>query len=1093
MGYRIGLDVGIASVGWSTVETLDGQASRIRNLGVRIFDKPENPKDGASLALPRREKRSMRRRLRRHRFRIERIKHLIERAGLLTLEEIGKMYLQTEMQPDVYALRTEALSRRLTNEEFVRVLIHIAQRRGYKSNRKSEETNTKSDEGKILVAVNQNEILMKEKGYRTVGEMLYLDDRFKKTKRNKAEDYSHTLPRNLVEQEITLIFEAQKKHGNQYVNEDIETKYLNIVTSQRSFDSGPGGNSPYAGNQIEKMLGTCTFEPNEKRAVKASYSFERFMLLTKVNNLRIRKTGGVSRRLTLQERTLIIDEAYRKDDFKYSSLRKLMNLSSTETFGGLTYGRKTVEDVEKTVFVKLKAFHQIRKALNKIEEGYIAKLSTNQLDEIGYALTVFKNDRKIMEYLKNNGLDEESIERLLLISFSGTGHLSIKAIRKLINFLESGMDYDKACAAAGYDFKGQISKKTFKLPPMNFENITNPVVKRALSQAIKVVNAIIEVNGSPEGINVELAREMSKTFKERKELEKGNMENNEHNERIKTRLTREFGLISPKGNDIVKLKLYEEQDGYCLYSGQKMNIRRLFEDGYADVDHVIPYSMSFNDSYNNKVLVLSKENRQKGNRLPWEYLTDTPSRLDVFVSLVQSLKLNYNKSQNLLKKSFSREEVDEFKERNLNDTRYITRHLAEHIRNSLIFDDSCNLGIKKVTCLNGPVTSYMRKRWGLSKVRENGDLHHALDAVVIACVDDNMIQKISQYHKHKEQQFMGKAFIVDRETGEMIDRKEYDRRFLLSNTDRFPEPWSKFRKELEARLSNAPMEAIASLRLLTYPDYEQVLPVFVSRAPRRKSKGQGHLETVYSPKLADQGLIIKKIPLTDIKFKDGEIENYFMRESDLLLYKALCARLVQYHGDAKKAFTEPFFKPKSDGSNGHLVKKIKVLEKSNLGVFIHNKDGYAANGNMVRIDVFTRNGKFCFVPIYSSDTVKSYLPNKAVVANKPYDQWIQIDNTCIFKFSLYPNDLIKFEHKTGIPVALSNGSKKIITNEFVYFRKASISSGSITVISHDNSFEIPSLGIATLLSLEKWLVDYLGNLTSVKKEKRMDYTDRKSG
>ena len=74
------------------------------------------------------------------------------------------------------------------------------------------------------------------------------------------------------------------------------------------------------------------------------------------------------------------------------------------------------------------------------------------------------------------------------------------------------------------------------------------------------------------------------------------------------------------GLDIVKFKLYQEQDGVCLYSGKNLDPSRLFEPGYADVDHIVPYSRCFDDSYQNKVLVLASENRQKGNRLPYEYL-----------------------------------------------------------------------------------------------------------------------------------------------------------------------------------------------------------------------------------------------------------------------------------------------------------------------------------------------------------------------------------------------------------------------------------------------------------------------------------------
>jgi CRISPR-associated endonuclease Csn1 len=315
-------------------------------LGVRIFDKPEHPKTGASLALPRREARSARRRLRRHRFRIQQIKMLFDTFGIMKISDIQNMYNSSEKQPNVYKLRYEALERCLTKEETVRVLIHIAQRRGFKSNRKADTQDKKSESGRMLDAVEQNNQLMLLKGYRTVGEMLFKDDKYSVTKKNKADDYSHTVSFQAVLDEINQIFDSQKKLFNPIITNNLIEKYIKIFSSRRSFDEGPGKGSPYAGNQIEKMLGKCTFEANEKRAVKASYTFERFMLFNKLNNLRIYKIGGGYRKLSDGERTLIVNTAYNSPEVTFSRIRKLLNLEKEETFKGLTYGKKSIDDVD---------------------------------------------------------------------------------------------------------------------------------------------------------------------------------------------------------------------------------------------------------------------------------------------------------------------------------------------------------------------------------------------------------------------------------------------------------------------------------------------------------------------------------------------------------------------------------------------------------------------------------------------------------------------------------------------------------------------------------------------------------------------------
>ena len=189
--YGIGLDIGITSVGWAAV-ALDGEDSPrgILDMGVRIFDAAENPKNGSSLAAPRREKRSMRRRLRRHQHRNERIRNLFVSCGMLSQEELDALF--DGVLEDVYALRVRALDKPVTAKEFARILLHLSQRRGFRSNRKNGEAN---EDGKILEAVSANLQRMAEQGYRTVGEMLLKDPRFQDHKRNKGGEYLTTVSR----------------------------------------------------------------------------------------------------------------------------------------------------------------------------------------------------------------------------------------------------------------------------------------------------------------------------------------------------------------------------------------------------------------------------------------------------------------------------------------------------------------------------------------------------------------------------------------------------------------------------------------------------------------------------------------------------------------------------------------------------------------------------------------------------------------------------------------------------------------------------------------------------------------------------------
>ena len=346
MKYAIGLDIGIASVGYAVL-ALDHEENPwgIIRLGSRIFDVAENPKDGASLALPRREARSVRRRLRRHHHRLERIKNLLINTELITKDEL--LHLYDGNLSDVYELRVKALDYSVTNAELTRILLHLAQRRGFKSNRKSDANDKEA--GQLLEAVSANTKRMQENHYRTVGEMFYKDDLFSKYKRNKGGTYLTTVHRDMIAAEARTILEKQFALGNDICTQDFIDKYLSILLSQRQFDEGPGEPSPYAGNQIANMIGKCTFDPNEYRAAKASYSFERFNLLQKVNHLRL-LLEGKSIALDNEQRKKIIALAHDKADLRYSHIRKALGLDEKVLFNTITYNDDVSVIEKKTKF-----------------------------------------------------------------------------------------------------------------------------------------------------------------------------------------------------------------------------------------------------------------------------------------------------------------------------------------------------------------------------------------------------------------------------------------------------------------------------------------------------------------------------------------------------------------------------------------------------------------------------------------------------------------------------------------------------------------------------------------------------------------------
>ena len=1080
--YAIGFDIGITSVGWAVV-ALDSEDKPygIINMGSRVFDAAEQPKTGASLAAPRREARSARRRLRRHQHRLERIHRLLLTENVISQAELDTLF--AGKLEDIYTLRVKALDAPVSRTEFARILLHIAQRRGFRSNRKSE---TVKEDGELLAAVSKNRALMAEKGYRTVGEMLLQDPLYAASKRNKGGQYIATVGRDMVAEEVRAIFRAQRQLGQPFASEKLEARYLDILLSQRSFDEGPGEGSPYAGSQIERMIGKCTLEDGEQRAAKATYSFEYFTLLQNVNHLRLLR-GGEGSPLTPAQREALIALAHKTKELNFSHIRRELAIPADTTFNAVYY--KNTDDAEeaekKTKFSYLKAYHQMRTAFNKLSKNHFDTLTRAQKNELGRVLSTYKTSAKIRAALLPAGLSDAELDIAETLSFSKFGHISVKACDKLIPFLEKGMKYDEACAAAGYDFKAHSGRERTQLlhpTPDDLADITSPVVRRAVAQTVKVLNAIIRERGcSPTFINLELAREMAQDFTERNQAKKSMDDNRARNERLMERIRTEYGKEHPTGQDLVKLKLWEEQHGECAYSQKHISIEHLFEPDYAEVDHIIPYSISFDDGYKNKILVLAEENRNKGNRLPLQYLQG--KRRENFIVWVENTIRSTPKKQRLLKEKLTSEDEKQFKERNLQDTKTMARFLLNYIGNHLAFADFAAGRKKHITAVNGAVTSYMRKRWGISKIRENGDLHHAVDALVIACTTDGMIQQVSRYAALRECEYVqteGGSLAVSVHTGEVLKS--------------FPYPWPEFRRELEARLGDDPRRAVISQRFPVYLNNDiPVRKLFVSRMPRRKVTGAAHKETIKSPKALQDGVVVTKRPLTSLKLdKNGEIANYYMPQSDRLLYEALKEQLVKYGGDGAKAFTQPFHKPKSDGTPGPIVNKVKLCEPTTLHVPVLKGTGVADNDSMVRIDVFYVEGEgYYFVPIYIADTLKKELPSKACVAFKPYEDWKAMSDEN-FIFSLYPNDLMRVTHKNKLKLTKAQKESTLpdtyeTKQEMLYYISAGIAVAAISCRTHDAAYEIKSMGSKTLEKLEKFTVDVLGEYHKVEREPRMAF------
>ena len=1089
--YSLGLDIGTSSIGWAV---LDLDKKRIHDLGVRIFERPEDPQNGDSLAKPRRDARSARRRLKRRRQRLNHLKQFFVDQNILTKDRVEKVLNCTSdfNKLDVYGLRSKALAEELSPEELLKVLYQIAKRRGFKSNRKVVEESDKEG-GRVTSALKANEKFLADNNYTTVGDALSRDEKFALHKRNKRDDYTNSFARDDFLRELEAIIKTQRNYvlkntPEQSINEliyginDGQVTNVSAIMYQRPFMTK---------ELIEKMVGDCTFEKDEKRAPKASYSFEMFRLASDLSHLvfihrdaskRQAKRENLEVRLSSEQISKVIDLAKNQKSLTYKKVRSTAGISEDYVPKDVRGKKKEGDEFgEDNAFGGLKAYNDIRSALKDLPEDWAKIDNESAINQIAYILTTQKADEGIRAELDSLPLSDKAKEAIVKIkptNFKAFGHLSIKALQKITPHILEGMTYDKACETAGYDFKKQSA---------SLEQITNPVVKRAITQTLKVVRAIERKYGKPYFIKVETARDLAKNFKDRKAIENENKENQARNQSIIQTLN-ENGIVTPTGQQIIKVKLYREQNGVCLYSGKSIDFETMLRDDNAyQVDHIVPFSRSNNDGMTNKVLVLTEENQKKGNQTPFEYFGADEKHWKEFVARVESIyktrdiktsdkatnAINYKyngyamkKKQNLLLQDYKN---DSWNVRALNDTRYITRFIQNYLRQMVDFAEGEEK--QRVIAPNGTTTAYLRKRWGLAKDRAEDVLHHAKDAAVVAAIDPKIVYQANLFSKEQEMKlYLNNAKTIDEKrqillqstdenTGEITDEVAFTRAqkelaqaeyFKLRSDEetknRFPSPWPDFSKEVMKRTLNTDIATLQNeLRGLDNYDEDfrlSVKPIFVSRMPRRKAAAQAHKETIRSPKVKDNDQRTVRMPLNKVKRKD--VENSVLKESDKWLYDKLLERLDAHDNNPEKAFAEPVYKndKKFDKNGKQLspVSTIKVYSTQPSGFYINNGKAFVNNGSMVRLDVYQKPNKkgkieHFFVPVYAHQVGKNKpAPTKILPAPKGFTD---VDETFTKVCSLYPNDYVRCYFGNKIKEG--------------YYVKYNISNGDLQVISHQSA------------------------------------------
>ena len=642
------------------------------------------------------------------------------------------------------------------------------------------------------------------------------------------------------------------------------------------------------------------------------------------------------------------------------------------------------QSVEKeTRFARLPGWHKLKTVSSETDPSLWTALQPAwQTPNAPDGLEAAKRIDDIFEALTNNFTDTEienalaelkpvirpdTRKELLKVVSTGFAHLSVLALRTIRPMLEEGHVYSKACELSpkGYDHSGSRSRRvaatylpkleTFLLRRISvktndvkkrplrggitsdvvekrFKDLANPVVARSFNQARNVLNALIQTYGSPAYVSIELARDMSKPGSVRKEIDKENKARAFQKEKERDSFISTHGVADPSVALMRRVRMRNEQDCKCMYSGKCIDLDRLLiDDKYVELDHVLPKSRTADNSLDNQVLVLAGENQRKGNRTPYEWKAEAdPAWWHDFKVKVQSLPLmSDRKKQKLLLEKL---DDDEFTGANLVDTRYVTRLFAKVIREGLVFHDGARAEDEtinpddsgrdkkdrfmraRVRTPQGGVTSMLRGLWGLSKNRDAGDLHHAVDACVAAAATPKLIQRLNEFNRFKEE-------VIITSSGSAIWRKPDEDGVHNALTEqevgvfvesKFPQPFhpQMFHQEVMARLSQDGRTYLTKHReqrsydFANYSEAEQKLirPVTVSRLVQRNRRNN-ELHDAQPKALRSVHILLTE--LTVNLLNPNRYPKQFAN-MNRTRFMTLSNQLNQHDGDANAAFADGF-------------------------------------------------------------------------------------------------------------------------------------------------------------------------------------------
>ena len=1039
MSKRIlGLDLGSNSIGWALLKATDtGKPSGFIDLGSRIFNKAVEDKTPTPKNQKRRNSRLARRVVQRRARRRQRMLNYLVSLNLLpaSLKDHPKPESVLNELGDPYSLRAKALDSPLDTHELGRIFLHLVQRRGFLSNRKTllqdmlddpdvqealtelgeDTTGEDAEENASKQDISQLRKTIEDSGCRTLGEYLASRD-LHQSKRNRQRDGGHLrTDRQMYQEELNAIWKAQKKH-HPALTDEVKEQIEQIIFHQRPL------------KLRADRVGRCSLEPRYTRAGIARLEYQKFRYLQDINNLQFFDPHTETwSPLSDEDRATLATLFEGTPTLTFARLRKALGLARTTEF-----------NLERSEVKKLKG-NTTACAIRKVLPEWDEFSQDKQYALVEDLLTIQKKAVLKKRLIGHWKFDSTTAVKLCMVKFEpGHGNFSTKAIRKLLPYLERGMILSDARVEAGYGYEQEAvtAKDRLGSPP----TIPNPIVQKGLHELRRVVNAIITEYGKPDAIRIEMARdlEMKNTKRHAAFLkqQKANTKANDEAAQKYAEMHRKNSHLPlseyPSRNDKLKYRLWKDQKEKCAYSGKPIILSELFGPA-VEIDHILPYSQSLDDSYMNKVVCYTAENRAKRNRTPIDAFGDNE---DKWNQITQAIG-RWGKPLKSKRERFYKREADllerDFIGSQLTDTRYISREAGNYLK---------TLGVA-VTFPKAAFTGWLRHQWNLNSLlgetdeKERTDhRHHAIDAAVIACIDHSFHQRLSNQAKK-------------------LERSHSELKLRAIQIDL---PWSNFRLDIHEKLSS----------------------MIVSHVPQRKISGALHEETGVGF-IEGQGTVYRKALNTDFKIKwVDDIVDATVREQ-------VQKHLANNNNDPKQAFAEGKSVVHKNGQTPikrvrlrqSKVPSLDTLKKTKFGV--RDRQGkvfrWMAYGNIHHVEIIRhrKTGKYG-----GSFVTAMEAAHRARGINGPKRPVIQADHGEEYEFvlALHINDLVSIEE---------NGKREVYRVQKLEQDGSRLELRLHTAATSTNNAEKLRKAISTLMkdyALQKHRVNAIGKFRDDKTDHR---------